>query len=62
MHRFYVAACLFCRRRSQNAVRTLMMHLVVLHMPFCFLPHLDIFCDRLVNRCAATIDLSAITK
>ena len=57
---FHVTVRLFCGRRSKIVVRTLVTLLAVLHVsPFCFLPHLEIICNLLLDRCSATIDQRA---
>ena len=45
-------------RRRQNVVRTSVTHTAMPHMPlFLFLPHFDVICDLLLNRCMATWNL-----
>ena len=45
-------------RRRQNVVRTSVTHsAIVLCAIFLFLPHFDVFCDLLLNRCTATWNL-----
>ena len=45
-------------RRRQNVVRTSVTHLAIASCAtFLFLPHFDIICDLLLNRCTATWNL-----
>ena len=47
-------------RRRQNVVRTSVTHSVIaLCATFLFLPHFDVICDLLLNRCMATWNLFA---
>ena len=45
-------------RGSQNVVRTSVTHsAIALSATFLFLPHFDIICDLLLDRCTATWNL-----
>ena len=45
-------------RRHQNVVRTSVTHLAIASCAtFLFIPHFDVICDLLLNRCSATWNL-----
>ena len=42
------------QRRRQNVIRTLHTRLWPRGSAFLFLPHIDVICNQLLNRCMAT--------
>ena len=46
-------------QKTSNVVRTSLTHLAIASsVTFLFLPHFDVICDLLLNRCTATWNLS----
>ena len=59
-NRFQVATCICSvidHRGRQNVVRTSVTLGCALCVTFLFLPHFDVICDLLLNRCTATWNL-----